>query len=115
MSLDPLTPFGLDGRVAIVTGASSGLGARFARVLDAAGASVVLAARRAERLETLPGDLRDGYPVPGDLGDPDRRVALLEATIARYGRVGVVINNAGTDHLEPAVDQPPAHFPRQLA
>lgn len=52
-TLDPLAPFRLDGRVAIVTGASSGLGARFARVLDAAGAKVVVVARRLERLEAL--------------------------------------------------------------
>ena len=52
-----LERFRLDGRVAIVTGASSGLGARFARVLAGAGASVVVAARRAERLEALAGEL----------------------------------------------------------
>src|SRR5215218_8417209 len=51
--LDPLAAFRLDGRVAIVTGASSGLGERFAKVLDAAGAKVVLVARRKERLEAL--------------------------------------------------------------
>ncbi|MGH9033566.1 MAG: SDR family NAD(P)-dependent oxidoreductase, partial [Acidimicrobiia bacterium] len=57
--LDPLASFRLDGRVAIVTGASSGLGARFARVLDAAGASLMLAARRLDRLEKLAGELTD--------------------------------------------------------
>ena len=51
VTLDPFAPFRLDDKVAIVTGASAGLGARFARVLDAAGARVVLAARRVERLE----------------------------------------------------------------
>ena len=50
-ALDPLSLFRLDGKVAVVTGASSGLGERFARVLDAVGARVVVAARRAERLE----------------------------------------------------------------
>lgn len=55
--LDPLAPFRIDGKVAIVTGASSGLGARFARVLDAAGANVVLVARRRERLEELASEL----------------------------------------------------------
>src|SRR4029453_18253728 len=67
--LDPLSAFRLDGRVAIVTGASSGLGARFARVLDAAGARVVLAARRRERLEGLAADLTDAIPVACDLSE----------------------------------------------
>ena len=59
-SIDIDGMFRLDGKVAIVTGASSGLGHRFARVLDAAGATVVIAARRVERLEELASDLQRG-------------------------------------------------------
>src|SRR6185503_17948077 len=62
--IDPLAAFRLDGKVAIVTGASAGLGARFGRVLDAAGARVVLAARRADRLELLALGLHDAHVVP---------------------------------------------------
>src|SRR5918996_4439541 len=93
--LDPLAPFRLDGRVAIVTGASSGLGARFARVLDGAGARVVLAARRLDRLEKLAGELEDALPVSCDLSDPDAPQALVEATLRHYGAVDLLVNNAG--------------------
>src|SRR5579871_3571749 len=94
VNLDPLAPFRLDGKVAIVTGASSGLGARFARVLDAAGASVVLVARRRERLEELASELHDAMAVPCDLARLDVS-SVVEVTLARYGRVDVLVNNAG--------------------
>ncbi|MBV8693830.1 MAG: SDR family NAD(P)-dependent oxidoreductase, partial [Actinobacteria bacterium] len=91
---DPLAPFRLDGRTAIVTGASSGLGARFARVLAAAGADVVLAARRADRIEALAKEL-DGLAVTCDVSDDAQCQALVDATVDRYGRVDVLVNNAG--------------------
>lgn len=94
-ALDPLALFRLDGKVAIVTGASSGLGDRFARVLDAAGARVVIAARRAERLAALAEDLTDAIVVPADLSDPTHREKLIETTMAETGRLDVLVNNAG--------------------
>jgi hypothetical protein len=112
--IDPLATFRLDGRVAIVTGASSGLGARFARVLDAAGARVVLAARRIERLESLAASLHDAHAVACDLSDPAAPSALVDATLARYGAIDTVVNNAGIDHTAVALEQSMDDFRREL-
>ncbi|MEX2256904.1 MAG: SDR family oxidoreductase [Acidimicrobiia bacterium] len=112
--LDPLASFRLDGRVAIVTGASSGLGARFARVLDAAGARVVLAARRVDRLESLAESLTDAHAVECDLADPTAPGRLVDAAIERYGAVDIVVNNAGIDHTEPALDESLEQFREEL-
>jgi hypothetical protein len=94
-SLDPLSLFRLDGRVAIVTGASSGLGVRFAKVLDAAGARVVLVARRADRLKELAADLQRAIPVTADLSVAQDRARVVAETLAETGRVDVLVNNAG--------------------
>jgi len=106
--------FRLDGRVAIVTGASSGLGERFARVLDGAGAKVVLAARRLDRLETLAADLADALPVACDVANTDARQDLIAQTIERFGHIDVLVNNAGIDNTEPAVEVDLADFSREL-
>jgi NAD(P)-dependent dehydrogenase (short-subunit alcohol dehydrogenase family) len=112
---DPLAAFRLDGRVAIVTGASSGLGARFARVLDAAGANVVLVARRLERLEALAAELDDALPVRCDLQDTDALDDVVGGALDRYGRIDVLVNNAGMVDAEPAIDEPVERFREVLA
>ena len=110
MTLDPLSPFRLDGRVAVVTGASSGLGARFARVLDAAGARLVLAARRVERLESLASDLSDAHPVRCDLTEPGAPADLVAAALDHFGRIDVLVNNAGVSDTTSALDATTAKF-----
>ena len=100
--LDPLALFRLDGRVAIVTGASSGLGDRFARVLHAVGATVVLAARRADRLAALAADLDGAVVIPTDVADAEAREQLVAETVRRCGTVDVLVNNAGIGHSSPS-------------
>lgn len=94
-SINPLDLFRLDGKVAIVTGASSGLGARFARVLHAAGATVVLSARRLDRLEALSAQLPGSLAVKCDVAEASEREELIARTIAEFGRIDVLVNNAG--------------------
>ena len=110
--LDPLAAFRLDGKVAIVTGASAGLGERFARVLDGAGASVVVTARRRERLEAVAAELTDGYVHACDLAEPAAPADLVDATLAHFGRVDVVVNNAGFTLIGPALEDDVADFRR---
>ena len=88
------------GRVAIVTGASSGIGAATARALAAAGAHVVLAARRADRLQQLAGKLSAAYGIRTDVvvTDMSRREqidGLIERTLERHQRIDILVNNAG--------------------
>jgi NAD(P)-dependent dehydrogenase (short-subunit alcohol dehydrogenase family) len=105
-TLDPIAPFRLDGKVAVVTGASSGLGDRFARVLDAVGARVVIAARRADRLEALAAELTDAVVVPADLAVPEDREQLARVTRETCGRLDVLVNNAGIGGKVSLEDEP---------
>nr|WP_267471338.1 SDR family oxidoreductase [Actinomarinicola tropica] len=99
--------FDLDGRVAVVTGASSGLGERFARVLHAAGATVVVGARRADRLDALADDLGERVvAVPVDVSTPDGREELVDAAVDQCGTIDVLVNNAGIGRTAPAEDEP---------
>ena len=91
--------FDLAGRVALVTGASSGLGRRFARILAASGAKVALAARRTDRLEALAGEIADAggeaFPVAMDVTDEASVIAGFDAAQAALGVIDTVIANAG--------------------
>lgn len=109
--LDPFAPFRLDGRTAVVTGASSGLGRRFVAVLRAAGAEVVAAARRADRLEALAAELGGGvHPVQADVTVENDRLDVVNAAVDRTGRLDVLVNNAGISIIGPAEDEPWEQF-----
>jgi len=87
----------LAGRVALVTGASSGIGAAAARALAAAGAAVALLARRREPLESLAAELGEGTALPlvADVVDSDQVDDAVAATLTRFGRLDAVVNSAG--------------------
>ncbi|MEY2474156.1 MAG: hypothetical protein QOK28_3485 [Actinomycetota bacterium] len=97
--------FSLEGRTAIVTGASSGIGVQMARALHDAGANVVLAARRADRLKALADDLERSLPLACDVSNDGDLDDLVEATMDTYGRIDVLVNNAGTGEPIAALDE----------
>lgn len=106
--------FRLDGRVAIVTGASSGLGVAFARGFAEAGADVVLAARRADRLEGTAALVRavgrTALCVETDVADPEACQAMVDAAMTAFGRIDVLVNNAGIGTAVPATKETPEQF-----
>lgn len=109
-----LDRFRLDGKVAVVTGASSGLGVAFAQALAQAGADVVLGARRVERLsETgalIEAEGRKFAALQTDVTNPDECTALIALAIERFGRVDILVNNAGVGTAVPATSETPDQF-----
>ena len=93
----------LDGKVAIVTGASRGIGSASARAFAAAGATVVLAARTAEAIATVADEINAAggraLAIPTDVTDPESVQRLVEKTVATFGRLDVAFNNAGAGHM----------------
>src|SRR5215203_111045 len=108
--LSPDRILDLTGQVAIVTGASGGLGERFARVLLGAGANVVAVARRADRLADLAADDDRVLAVPADMSIPEQVDRIVPAALERFGRVDVLVNNAGLGTPAPAVSEDLADF-----
>ena len=115
MHLDPLALFRLDGAVAIVTGASAGLGERMARVLHSVGATVVVTARRRERLESLAAELGERVTVvAGDMAEADDRERIVAEAFAAHGRIDVLVNNAGIAEVVAVEDESLELFRRVL-
>jgi NAD(P)-dependent dehydrogenase (short-subunit alcohol dehydrogenase family) len=109
-----LDAFRLDGKVAIVTGASSGLGVSFATGLAEAGADIAICARRLDRLERTRDDVaalgRRCLAVPADVSEPEDCNRVVAQTVEELGRVDILINNAGIGTAVPATRESPEDF-----
>ena len=108
----------LDGTVALVTGASSGIGEATARALASRGAKVAVAARRLERLERLAteigGDGRTALAIQSDFTEQKQAVAAVDRTVDELGRLDIVVNNAGVMLLGPIEDAPTEEWDRMI-
>lgn len=106
----------LEGTVALVTGASSGIGEATAVALAAQGAKVAIAARRRDRLEALAGRIGDGevLVVETDLTDQSAAGAMVASTVAHFGRLDTLVNNAGVMLLGPIVGAPVEEWTRMV-
>jgi len=111
--------FNLAGQVALVTGASSGLGQQFARALADNGAAVALVARRAERLEAFKADLEKSgakvVAIAADITDRDAMIAAFDTAEKALGTVTILVNNAGIAHGGRAVELTPEDWRRMMS
>ena len=108
----------LDGTVALVTGASSGIGEATARALAAQGAKVAVAARRLERLERLAAEIggegHTALAIESDITDQEQAIAAVDRTVDELGRLDIVVNNAGQMLLGPIEDAPTEEWDRMI-
>ncbi len=116
----------LDGKVALVTGGSRGIGAAIAAALATSGASVMISSRKLDALEATAREIRaevaQGRPGPevdvfaANAGDPDQAEACVAATVARFGAVDILVNNAATNpYFGPTLEIDPARFDKTVA
>jgi NADP-dependent 3-hydroxy acid dehydrogenase YdfG len=108
----------LDGTVALVTGASSGIGEATARALAAQGAKVAVAARRLERLERLAAEIggegHTALAIESDITEQEQAIAAVDRTVDELGRLDIVVNNAGQMLLGPIEDAPTEEWDRMI-
>ena len=111
--------FDLSGRVAIVTGCSTGLGVQMARALASAGCNIVPIARRLEKLEEVAAMLREEFhvealPLRCDITSTEMVDEVVAATMAHFGRIDILINNAGTGAVAPAEEITDEQFANEM-
>ena len=106
----------LANKVVLITGASSGIGAALARVFAAEGARVALAARSGEKLQALAASFGpNALALPTDVTDSAQVRRMVQATVERFGRLDILINNAGVGMYAPAASMPPEQFKQVVA
>ena len=111
---DPLNTFRLDGKVAIVTGASSGIGAQTVKLFSSLGAKVIAAARREDRLQELANQYPNVMAVKCDVGDEADCKNLVDIVIKEYEKIDILINNAGISDPIPALEEDLNQFKRVI-
>tara|TARA_Y100001970_G_scaffold91077_1_gene114862 strand:+ start:182 stop:949 length:768 start_codon:yes stop_codon:yes gene_type:complete len=111
---DPLSTFRLDEKVAIVTGASSGIGAQTVKLFSSLGAKVIAAARREDRLQDLANQYPNVMAVKCDVGDEADCKNLVENVIKEHEKIDILINNAGISDPIPALEEDLNQFKRVI-
>ena len=111
--------FDLSGQVAIVTGCSTGLGVQMAKALANQGAKIVAIARRKEKIDAVAKEIADTYKVetlaiPCDITDTEKVNAAVDEVMKKFGRIDIVINNAGTGAVAPAEDITDEQFMNEI-
>ena len=111
---DPLNVFRLDGKIALVTGASSGIGAQTVKLFSSLGAKVIAAARREDRLQDLANQYPNVMAVKCDVGVEADCKNLVDTIINEYGKIDILINNAGISDPIPALEEDLDQFKRVI-